>query len=170
MAESLVELMQIHHRPGRVEWIGLSPGRREPILEVDRVEARVGTGLVGDRHAKGGSSKRQVTLIQAEHLPVVAALSGADVRPSLLRRNVVVSGINLYALRRARFRVGDVLLEGTGVCDPCRRMEEALGAGGFSAMRGHGGITAVVLEAGHLAIGDEVVLVEDPGLAKDASA
>lgn len=170
MAESFVELMQIHAHPGRVEWIGLSPGRREPIVEVERVEALVGTGLVGDRHAQGGRSRRQVTLIQAEHLPVVAALSGADVRPAMLRRNVVVSGINLYALRRARFRLGGVLLEGSGVCDPCRRMEEALGAGGFSAMRGHGGITAVVLEPGFVAIGDPVVLVEDPGLTKDASA
>ena len=80
-----------------------------------------------------------------------------------MRRNVVVAGINLYALRHARFRVGDVLLEGTGICAPCASMEEALGPGGFNAMRGHGGITARVLEAGTIALGDAVAVTE-PGV------
>lgn len=167
MAESFLALMQVHRKPGRVEWIGLSPGRREPVVPVREVQAALRTGLEGDRHALGGRSKRQVTLIQAEHLPVIGGLLGTEVRPEQLRRNVVVSGINLYAMRRSTFRVGGVLLQGTGVCDPCRRMEENLGPGGFSACRGHGGITAIVVEPGSFAIGDEVVFVADPGLAND---
>lgn len=111
--------------------------------------------------------KRQVTLIQAEHLAVVGSLLGRDaVDPSLLRRNVAVAGINLYAMRDARFRVGNVLLEGTGICAPCSRMEAALGPGGYNAMRGHGGITARVLEAGLIEMGATVAL-EAPGLGKD---
>ena len=99
---------------------------------------QTGKGLVGDRYT-GGSGKRGVTLIQAEHLPVIAALSGHEsVSPALLRRNVVVSGIPLIALKGRRFRIGDVVLEGTDSCDPCSRMEEALGPGGFNAMRAHG--------------------------------
>ncbi|MEZ4319533.1 MAG: MOSC domain-containing protein [Myxococcota bacterium] len=160
----LRRLMKVHAQAGTVEWIGLSPGRREPIQVVQSAEVRPKTGLVGDRHANGGRSKRQVTLIQAEHLGVIAGLIGREVHPEQLRRNVVVRGINLYALRQARFRVGDVVLEGTGTCDPCRRMEENLGEGGFSACRGHGGITAIVHEGGTIAIGDAVVLIEDPGL------
>ena len=142
---------------GRLEWIGLSPGRREPITQVRRAEVRVGTGLEGDRHAQSGRGHRQVTLIQAEHLPVIAALAG---RPSVdaetLRRNLLVSGINLLALHDRRFYVGGVLLEGTGHCHPCSRMEEYLGPGGFNAMRGHGGITATVIEGGEIQIGDLV--------------
>jgi MOSC domain-containing protein YiiM len=98
-----------------------------------------------------------VTLIQREHLNVIAGLLRRDgISPELTRRNLVVSGVNLLALKGERFRVGEVLLEGTGPCEPCSRMEENLGPGGYNAMRGHGGITARVLEGGVLRIGDTV--------------
>ena len=149
---------------GRLVWIGLSPGRKEPILEVEEAEARVGTGLESDRHSKGRpGGKRQVTLIQAEHLPVIAALVGDSepIPPGLVRRNLVVAGINLLALKNRRFRVGAALLEGTGPCHPCSRMEANLGPGGFNAMRGHGGITARVLEGGWIYVGDEIALAQE---------
>jgi MOSC domain-containing protein YiiM len=112
-------------------------------------------GLEGDHRKKPG--KRAVTLIQAEHLPVVASLAGLEaVDPALLRRNIAVSGINLIALRNRRFRIGGAVLQGTGLCAPCSRMETALGAGGYNAMRGHGGITAEVVEAGLVVAGDPV--------------
>lgn len=145
---------------GRVTWIGVRPARRVPPVAVEAVEARPGGGLTGDRFTGTTASKRQVTLIQAEHLVAVGGLLGREaVDPALTRRNIVVAGVNLLALRHARFRVGSVLLEGTGPCAPCSRMEEALGPGGFNAMRGHGGITARVLEAGVIRVGDEVMLV-----------
>lgn len=155
---TLEERLQTVPQIGRVEWIGLAPQSRAEITPVTTVDAAVGTGLVGDHHSKrrpGG--ERQVTLIQAEHLPVVAALVGAEsVDPGLLRRNIVVSGINLLSLKGLRFRIGAALLEGTGPCDPCSRMEENLGPGGFQAMRGHGGLTARVVEAGAIRVGDRV--------------
>ena len=147
-------------RTGRVEWIGLRPARDVPMPETDAVQAVAGGGLVGDRY-KGGSGKRGLTLIQAEHLPVIAALSGhAAIAPATLRRNLVVSGIPLLALKGNRFRIGDVLLEGTDSCDPCSRMEDALGSGGYNAMRGMGGLCARILEGGTLRIGDAVEWVE----------
>ena len=143
-------------RAGAVRWIGLRPARDVPMQETDAVQAVAGGGLVGDRY-KGGSGKRGVTLIQAEHLPVIAALSGHDaVAPAILRRNLVVSGIPLVALKGRRFRVGGLVLEGTESCDPCSRMEDALGPGGYNAMRGHGGLCARIVEGGIVRVGDAV--------------
>jgi MOSC domain-containing protein YiiM len=163
---------RLQHVPqvGRVEWIGLSPEPRGAIRAVEAAHARVGTGLDGDHHSKnrpGGN--RQVTLIQQEHLPVIAALAGTrDAAPELLRRNIVVSGINLLSLKGLRFRLGEAVLEGTGPCDPCSRMEENLGPGGFQAMRGHGGLTARVLEDGTVRVGDRVEVL--PGTARPAES
>ena len=89
---------------------------------------------------------------------VIAALAGhGQVAASLLRRNVVISGLPVIALKGRRFRIGDVLLEGTDPCDPCSRMEAALGPGGYNAMRGMGGLCARILEGGVIRAGDEVV-------------
>ena len=143
-------------RAGRVQWIGLRPARDVLMQQVDTVAAEAGGGLVGDRY-KSGSGKRGVTLIQAEHLPVIAALAGHEhVAPDTLRRNLVVSGIPLVALKGRRFRVGGLVLEGTESCDPCSRMEDALGPGGYNAMRGHGGLCARIVEGGIVRVGDAV--------------
>jgi MOSC domain-containing protein YiiM len=97
---------------------------------------------------------RQLTLVQAEHLAVVAALLGQEhINPALLRRNLVISGINLLALKGQSFRIGEVLLEATGECHPCSKMEARLGRGGYNALRGHGGITAKILQGGEIGLG-----------------
>jgi MOSC domain-containing protein YiiM len=153
---TLARLLATFPRVGRVEWIGVRPGRHVPVEPVTEVLATDG-GLLGDHY---GGGAREVTLIQAEHLAAVAALVGVSrVEPGLLRRNLVVSGINLAALKDRRFRIGAALLAYSGPCHPCSRMEEALGAGGYNAMRSHGGITARVLERGTLRVGDAVVVV-----------
>ena len=150
-------------RPGRLEWIGLTPEKKAAMRVVDTAEVRLKTGLDGDRHAASGrGSKREVTLIQAEHFAALSAFAGREVGPELTRRNLVVSGINLYAMRHGTFRVGDVVLQGTGICAPCSRMEQNLGPGGYNAMRGMGGITARVVQPGTVRVGDAVAFVEGP--------
>ncbi len=173
---------------GRLQTIALRLARGLPAIAVGQAEAHAGQGLVGDRgyrSAGPGSSKRQVTLLQAEHLPVIAALAGnrgaalaqaqamGGLDPLLLRRNLVVAGLNLLAARSLfkdqplLLRLGDsVVLEVTGPCEPCSKMEALLGPGGYNAMRGHGGVTARVLQGGWLALGDAVRCdVAQPGSA-----
>lgn len=157
----LHRLMTQFPRAGRVRWIGLRPARDVPMRAVDSAEAIAGKGLRGDRYGSG-SGKRGITLIQAEHLPVIAALAGRDVvDPALLRRNLVVEGLPLIALKGRRFRIGDVVCEGMSPCDPCSRMEAALGPGGYNAMRGHGGLCVRILEGGTLRVGDAVAWIGD---------
>lgn len=145
---------------GRLEWIGLRPERLQPMEVVEKVDAIEGLGLEGDRRCQGrAGSARQVTLINKENIQAAANVLGReDIDPALLRRNLVVSGMNLLVLRGKRFRIGDVELEGTAACHPCGRMEQALGPGGFAAMLGNGGICARILVGGELKVGQRVEL------------
>ena len=155
--ETLATLTARHAQDGRLVWIGVRPARLAGMAAVDAVE--VGSaGLTGD-HGRAG--KRAVTLIQAEHLPVIARLAGLapeTVTPERLRRNLVVAGLNLGAMRGKRLRIGagGVVLEIGGPCAPCSRMEAELGPGGYTAMRGHGGWCAAVVTPGSLRLGDAV--------------
>ncbi|WP_375282226.1 MOSC domain-containing protein [Pseudooctadecabacter sp.] len=147
-------MLATHAGAGRVDWIGLRPARLEPLTSVEAAEL-FDDGLVGD-HARPG--KRALTLIQAEHLPVIAKLARLNsVAPDRLRRNLVISGITLTALRNHPVQIGGAVVEFTTVCAPCSRMEKALGAGGYNAMRGHGGWCATVLEPGPIRVGDRVM-------------
>lgn len=144
--------------PGRLEWIGLRPRRREPMQAVTEVEALAGKGLAGDhRSEKTAGSGRQVTVISGEFIGQTAHFLGrSEIDPTLLRRNLVVSGINLHALRHQQFAIGDALFEAGALCHPCSRMETALGRGGVAAMLGHGGLCCTILRGGLIRLGDAV--------------
>ena len=161
MVKTIRDLNAPPHVAGRIDAIIVRGSPRDPARRVERTQALTGVGLADDRLGLRGESElstRQVTLIQAEHLGVIAALARvARVDPVGLRRNLVVSGINLLALKNARLKLGDsVVLEIVGPCQPCSRMEETIGPGGYAAMRGHGGMTARVIEGGPIAVGDAV--------------
>ena len=172
---TLRQLTQQFSQVGILQAIYLRPARGITSISPQQVQAIAQQGLVGDRtyhsasrnsirsHQLGG--KRQVTLIQAEHIAVISALIGKPVDAALLRRNLVVSGINLLATKSLfkdqtmQLTIGEVVLEVTGPCEPCSKMETALGNGGYNAMRGHGGVTARIVKAGDLKIGDSITCI-----------
>lgn len=157
---TISELLNTLPNTGIVNWIGIRPERKKPLITLEQVEALAGKGLKGDHYKGMAHSTRHVTLIQAEHLVAVASfMHVSQIDPALVRRNIVVKGINLLALKDKRFIVGTALLEMTGLCHPCSRMEEVLGKGGYNAMRGHGGITARIIEGGMITIGDKVAIL-----------
>jgi MOSC domain-containing protein YiiM len=153
---------------GKLESIYLRPARGTPCIAAIKATAIAGRGLEGDRAAAAPSrnplgSNRQITLIQAEHIAVIAAIMGKQhIDAALLRRNLVVSGINLLSAKSLfkdqpiQLTIGNVVLEITGPCEPCSKMEAALGKGAYNAMRGHGGVNAKVIIGGDLSLGDTV--------------
>ena len=157
----LARLIDAPARPGSLCWIGVRPHRQAAMRVVEQALLDPQGGLDGDHYGGRAGGARQVTLLQAEHLAVIGACLGtAPVAPERLRRNLVVSGLNLSALLGRRLRIAGAVLEVTGLCHPCSRMEAALGPGGYNAVRGHGGLTARVLEPGRIACGDAVVRVQ----------
>ena len=87
-------------RPGIVKWIGLRPARRQTLIAVTNTQLDPAAGLTGDHDRSCTNQARQVTLIQSAHIAVVAGYLGLDsIHSDRLRRNIVVSGINLLALR-----------------------------------------------------------------------
>lgn len=164
-AAPLARLLDAPQRPGLVVWIGLRPVRYRPLVPVATADMDPEKGLDGDHYRNRVTRARQVTLIQSEQLAAIAAYLGLpQVEPGRLRRNIVVSGINLLALKGRRFRLGTAVLMHTGECHPCSRMEAEFGPGGYNAVRGHGGITARVLSAGRVRLGDPIARDDDPEL------
>ena len=151
--------------PGELTWIGLRPERKAEMVEVESVHSRVGSGLVGDHGFENTQGAgRQVTLVseeyiaQIEHFLELSRSANLPVHPRLLRRNLVIKGMNLDALRYQQFSIGGAIFEAGAICHPCLRMEELLGKGGIAAMMGHGGLCLKVIQSGTITLGDTVCL------------
>ena len=155
--QTLSDLRSTIIKPGKLLWIGIRSAHREAMFMPNSAFLIENHGVEGDHSAQKPGKKRQISLIQAEHIPVIQQLANRKtLEPELLRRNLVIAGINLLALKDQQFSIGDAVLEGTGPCAPCSRMEETLGKGGYNAVRGHGGITARIIQGGNITIGDLV--------------
>ena len=142
---------------GKLEFIGLRKARRGEVVSASSCEVN-NTGLDGDHYTKE-DGRRAVTLISKEGLEEVAKrLSRDHVNSDLTRRNLLISGISFADMIGKRIKIGDeVVLEITGKCHPCSRMEENLGEGGLKAMAGHAGLTASVEVHGTIGVGYEVI-------------
>ncbi|WP_425092614.1 MOSC domain-containing protein [Tropicimonas sp. S265A] len=160
MAVPLKDLIGRVAQPGHLVWIGLRSARRAPVDVVTGARL-TGGGLEGDRARAG---KRAVSLFQVEHLAAIASYLGYPdpIDPRLLRRNLGIGGLNLLSLKGREIAIGSqAVLRITGPCAPCSRMEEAFGHGGYAAVRGHGGMTAEVVQSGAIALNDSVIVLPE---------
>ncbi len=149
---------------GRVEWIGTRPARFEDLVCPSSTFAEANRGLHGDhRMDKTPGSGRQVTIISREFIEQIEKQIGRRIDPAELRRNIVVSGVNLNALRYQKIAIGNAVFDVGALCDPCERMEKHLGPGGFVSMMGYGGFCCKIVQSGEIAIGDKVSLYHPQG-------
>jgi MOSC domain-containing protein YiiM len=157
-------------RRGTVESIFVAPEDSAPMESRESVEAVAG-GLRGDRYLTGEGYYSpydvcQVTLISAAGIETIREETGIDLTDGRHRRNLVVRGGDLRDLLDATVAVGDAILRGTRPRPPCVHVEQVAGEDGVARALGdgRGGICADVLEAGEIAVGDGIRIVErDPG-------
>lgn len=148
---------------GSVEAIHIVREAARPLEAVPEVRAVPGRGLEGDRyfHRAGTYSNhpgsgREVTLIEAEAIEAVGRESGIALAPGASRRNITTRGVPLNHLVGRRFRVGDVLLEGTRLCEPCTHLEGLTRKGILAALVHRGGLRTQILTGGTIRVGDAI--------------
>lgn len=134
------------------------PAGTDPMVEVDRVQAVSGRGLVGDRFFERPSGhKGQVTFFAEETWRQLCQEFGiSDRGPEVFRRNVLVSGADLNSLVGAEFEVQGVRFLGAEYCKPCVWMDQAFAPGTLAALTAWtaGGLRTRVLSDGWLTAGN----------------
>ncbi len=138
----------------KVVALHVCPAHRAPMQPVAVAQAVADFGLEGDRHAKAGS-RRQVLLIEKE------TLDALDLAPGTVRENITTQGADLMSLAPGRrLRLGpDVVLEVTGTCSPCQRLDEVRD-GLSQEMAERRGVNARVVAGGSIRPGDAIVVLE----------
>ncbi len=129
-----------------------------PTYELEKVALEPHRGIEGDRFE---FSTYPLTFMSEEVMRSVCEENALPYDPSLFRRNIVISGINLNQLINKRFVIGDVTFEGIEYCSPCTWMNAVMKKGVYRAMSGRGGLRAKVIKAGVLHTGTNTLITED---------
>jgi len=159
---------------GRVEAIHIGPEAKQPLVPVSSVRAVRGRGLEGDRYfqnagtfSKHPGTGRDVTLIEAEAIEALARETGVALEPGASRRNIVTRGVALNRLVGQVFRVGDVLLKGMRLCEPCAHLEGLTKRGVLTGLVHRGGLRTIIVEDGTIRVGDPVAPAQEGLFAGD---
>lgn len=137
-----------------------------PLVEVQQVECVAGRGIRGDRfYDYRDDYKGQITFFSLEVFEKLAAhfrLTGKSAGE--LRRNVIVSGIDLNDLIGEEFSIQGVRFLGTAHCKPCYWMNQAVARGAEEFLQGNGGLRARILTDGIISVGDAKLETAAPRL------
>ncbi|MFV1994585.1 MAG: MOSC domain-containing protein [Verrucomicrobiales bacterium] len=141
-----------------------SPPGETPIEEVEEVECVEGLGLRGDRyfdHKPG--YKGQITFFSEEVFKDLCdSFQVPDVGADVLRRNVLVAGVDLNDFIGREFELQGIRFLGVEECRPCYWMDQAFAEGAEEAMRGRGGLRAKILSSGTLRVDQETTDAASP--------
>jgi MOSC domain-containing protein YiiM len=151
---------------GFIEHIHIAPAAAAATRSLAEVRAIAGVGLEGDRYAAGKGYwspdhkvSRDLTLIEAEVVEEVAREHEPALAAGETRRNVTTRGIRLNDLVGMTFRIGEVLCEGAGLCEPCRYLESITGRRLIAGLVHRGGLRARLLSSGVIRVGDPIEIV-----------
>ena len=153
---------------GKVLSIHIASTGSAPMKSVKEVRALVGQGLDGDRYAlKLGTysnqpgSGRDVTLIESEAIEALKRDYNVTLGAGESRRNIVTQGISLNHLVGKEFRVGEVVLRGTRLCEPCAHMEKLTVKGALRGLIHRGGLRAEIVKGGTICVGDLIIVASN---------
>jgi MOSC domain-containing protein YiiM len=149
----------------RVVEILVAQSAGSPPVEVARVRAVPGRGLEGDRYFNNAGTFSphpqkpdfEVTLVQREHIEEFASSSGIAFSPRDARRNLVTAGVDLNGLVGREFRVGNVLIRGIRLCEPCATMAKRTSPEVLRGLLHKGGLRAQILSEGEIRVDDPLV-------------
>ncbi len=135
-----------------------------PLVAATSIDCVAGHGIRGDRFFDYRDDyKGQITFFAAEVFAELARSFGiADKSPGVLRRNVIVSGVDLIELIGADFELQGVQFRGTAHCKPCYWMETAFAPGTEKFLAGRGGLRARILSDGRISLGDAQLKILQP--------
>lgn len=131
------------------------PRGNHPIVTCESVECVAGKGLSGDRYfGYKEDFKGQISFFDwALFEQMKIDFNQPDLDPSVMRRNVLVDGLQLNSLIGKKFSLGGVVFSGSEECAPCYWMDEAVGPGAEEYMKGRGGLRARIVTSGVLSVG-----------------
>jgi steroid delta-isomerase-like uncharacterized protein len=154
---------------GSVISIHIAPAAGAPMQSLETVRAVPAQGFEGDRYfTKQGTfsatpgSVRDVTLIEAESIEALNSKLGSTFAPADMRRNLVTRGVALNHLVGRDFKVGEVLLRGERLCQPCSYLETLTQVGVKATLQHRAGLRAEILEGGMIRVGDPLAALDDP--------
>jgi MOSC domain-containing protein YiiM len=144
---------------GNVLHIFVAPSRGAPMEPRDSVTAIAGAGLVGDRYAITANRRGadyQLTLIEIENIEAFARAVSRVFTAEEPRRNVVTQGVALNDLCGKQFRVGEAVLEGIELCEPCALFAQRAGREVLKHFLHRGGLRTRIVAGGVIRVGDTV--------------
>ncbi|HEX9270910.1 MAG TPA: MOSC domain-containing protein [Candidatus Binatia bacterium] len=156
---------------GKVVSLYIAPEPSKPMVALSEVRAFADRGLEGDRFFReswkaANRPDKAVSLIEEETIQAAAAELGIEAFGDKTRRNIVTRGVPLVELLDREFTIGNVVMRGIRLFEPCGHLEKiSKVAGIFRALEHRSGLKAAILSDGVIRVGDPIALRGEARLA-----